>query len=401
MVSAVIAAADGATLAADRAIRRQRGQGPADGERDRRRRTLAFARLLAQLVIGVALGTIVRSDGATLGGVLAALLAALAMVLASETAARAWGDAHASRVERYVHPLVRILEVLLLPVTALAAALDRSTARALPAPPPDEEDREIAAAQFREVVAAEADVTRGEAALLHGVFSLGDTEVHEVMVPRVDIVGIEAGMPWSEVVDRVRSAEHSRFPVYEETLDEILGVLYAKDLLPAILADEEPEDGWRSLTRPATFVPRTKTIGDQLRDFRANRQHLTLVADEFGGIAGIVTIEDVLEEIVGEIRDEYDEEEPEFVAEEGKRFWVAGRVTLEELSEELDYDLEREGITTVGGLVYDALGRVPRPGESFVLGPFRVIVERVVRRKVERVYFERQDEQGEGSEDDS
>jgi len=401
MVSAVIAAADGATLAADRAIRRQRGQGPADGERDRRRRTLAFARLLAQLVIGGALGTIVRSDGATLGGVLAALLAALAMVLASETAARAWGDAHASRVERYVHPLVRILEVLLLPVTALAAALDRSTARALPAPPPDEEDREIAAAQFREVVAAEADVTRGEAALLHGVFSLGDTEVHEVMVPRVDIVGIEAGMPWSEVVDRVRSAEHSRFPVYEETLDEILGVLYAKDLLPAILADEEPEDGWRSLTRPATFVPRTKTIGDQLRDFRANRQHLTLVADEFGGIAGIVTIEDVLEEIVGEIRDEYDEEEPEFVAEEGKRFWVAGRVTLEELSEELDYDLEREGITTVGGLVYDALGRVPRPGESFVLGPFRVIVERVVRRKVERVYFERQDEQGEGSEDDS
>lgn len=374
--------------------------GAVDGERDRRRRTLAFARLLAQLVVGVGLGAIVRAHGAGAGTVLAAMLAGLALVLVTETAARAWGDAHAPAAERFVHPLVRALEAVLAPVIALAAMLDRATALALPAPTVDEEERELAAAQFREVVAAEAEVTQGEAALLHGVFSLGDTEVHEVMVPRVGIVGIEAEMPWSEVVDRVRSAEHSRFPVYEDTLDEILGVLYAKDLLPAILADEEPMEGWRSLTRPATFVPRTKTIGDQLRDFRAERQHLVLVADEFGGIAGLVTIEDVLEEIVGEIRDEYDEEEPEFVSEEGRRFWVAGRVTLEELSEEIGHDMEREGITTVGGLVYDELGRVPRPGESFVLGPFRVVVERVVRRKVERVYFELRQDDADGADDE-
>ncbi|MHB1222430.1 MAG: transporter associated domain-containing protein, partial [Gemmatimonadaceae bacterium] len=125
------------------------------------------------------------------------------------------------------------------------------------------------------------------------------------------------------------------------------------------------------------------------RDFRAERQHIAFVADEFGGIAGLVTIEDVLEEIVGEIRDEYDEEEPEIVSEEGRCFWVSGRVTLDELSEELDQDFERDGITTVGGLVYDELGRPPRPGEAFVVGGYRVVVERVVRRKIERVYFER------------
>lgn len=403
VIAAAAAAADGAILSAERVPQRppdsSAGELPDVAERERERRTLAFARVTAQLGVGVGLGAIVRGYGVTPVTVLIAGLVALALVLATETAARAWGDVHAAAVGRHVRPLVRGLGLALTPIIALAAALDRMTAAALPAAGQDEEERELAAAQFREVVAAEAEVTHDEAALLHGVFSLGDTEVHEVMVPRVDIVGVEAAMPWSEVVDRVRSSEHSRFPVYEDTLDDILGVLYAKDLLPAILADAEPAGGWRSLTRAASFVPRTKTIGDQLRDFRAERQHLALVADEFGGIAGLVTIEDVLEEIVGEIRDEYDEEEPELVREEGRRYWVAGRFTLEELSGELGYDLERDGITTVGGLVYDELGRVPRPGESFTIGPFRVVVERVVRRKVERVYFERQPDRAAGAEE--
>jgi CBS domain containing-hemolysin-like protein len=271
----------------------------------------------------------------------------------------------------------------------VASAVDRALTRSMPTPRAEELVREATAEQFRQVVAAEADVPRDQAALLHGVFSLADTEVHEVMVPRVDIVGVEIDTRWSELLDRVRSSEHSRFPVYEETLDEIVGVLHAKDLLPAIVADEEPAGGWRTLLRSATFVPRTKTIADQLRDFRVTQTHLAFVADEFGGIAGLVTIEDVLEEIVGEIRDEYDEEEPEIESEGADRFWVAGRLTLEELSERLGTDLEREGITTVGGLVYDELGRVPRAGETFALGGFRVVVERVVRRKVQRVYFER------------
>jgi CBS domain containing-hemolysin-like protein len=388
-VAALAAAADGALLAVQRRSARPVDAVELIAERDRARRTLAFTRLLSQLAVGIFLGMIVRPGGVTAAEALLVVAGALALVLLTETAARAWGDSHAHSVDRRVGPLVHALELVLAPVTMLAAALDRGTASALPTPPVDDDDREAAAAQFREVVASEAEVTRDEAALLHGVFSLGDTEVHQVMVPRVDIVGIELEMPWSQVVDRVRSSEHSRFPVYEEELDEIVGVLYAKDLLSAILADDEPEAGWESLIRPASFVPRTKTIGDQLRDFRAERQHIAFVADEFGGIAGLVTIEDVLEEIVGEIRDEYDEEEPEIVSEEGRCFWVSGRVTLDELSEELGQDFERDGITTVGGLVYDELGRPPRPGEAFVVGGYRVVVERVVRRKIERVYFER------------
>ncbi len=389
LIAALAAVADGALMALQRNSARPAESTASAAEHDRARRTLGFTRLLSQLAVGVLAGLLVRDEGVRTAEIAFVIMGALALVLVTETAARAWGDSHAEAVSARLGPLVRLLELLLAPVTALASALDRGTASALPAPAIDDESREVAAAQFRQVVATEADVTHDEAALLHGVFSLGDTEVHQVMVPRVDIVGIEAAMPWSQVVDRVRSSEHSRFPVYEEELDDILGVLYAKDLLPAILADEEPEAGWASLMRQASFVPRTKTIGDQLRDFRAERQHIALVADEFGGIAGLVTIEDVLEEIVGEIRDEYDEEEPEIVCEEGRNYWVGGRVTLEELSEELGHDFEREGITTVGGLVYNQLGRVPRPGESFSIDGFRVVVERVVRRKIERIYFER------------
>ena len=365
------------------------------GETEHRRRALGFVRLLAHLCVGFMLGLLLRDAGAATSRTLLAVLAGIVVVLLAETAARTWGSGRGAPLLRALAPVVRPLELLISPVTAVAVAVDRRLTASLPTPRAEDLEREAVAAQFRQVVAAEADVTRDEAALLQGVFSLADTEVHEIMVPRVDVVGIELETPWSEVVDRVRSAEHSRFPVYEETIDEIVGVLHAKDLLAAILAEEEPANGWRSVLRPGNFVPRTKPIADQLRDFRQSQTHIAFVVDEFGGTAGLVTIEDVLEEIVGEIRDEYDEEEPEIVVEEGRRFWVSGRVTLEELSERLETDLEREGITTVGGLVYDVLGRVPRAGESFTLPGFRVVVERVVRRKVQRVYFERLPEEPE------
>jgi CBS domain containing-hemolysin-like protein len=220
---------------------------------------------------------------------------------------------------------------------------------------------------------------------------MGDTSVQDVMVPRVDIVGIERTTPWADVVARVRSSEHARFPVYDGSIDELDGVLFAKDLLPAILADHSPPSGWQQLVRPAAFIPATKPLDDQLRDFKASGTHIAIVVDEYGGTAGLITIEDILEEIVGDIRDEYDVEAPEIEERDGRRFWVSGRVTLDDLSAALDHEFTSDDVTTVGGLVYEQLGRVPRAGETFALDDFRVVVERVVKRKVERVYFERVD----------
>jgi CBS domain containing-hemolysin-like protein len=286
---------------------------------------------------------------------------------------------------------VRILELVLAPVLRAGIALDNLLERFLPPPTTAEraEQLEEAAEQFRQVVTAEADVSRDEQALLHGVFSLADTSVRDIMVPRVDIVGIDLATPWSEVVDRVRSSEHARFPVFEDTLDNITGILYAKDLLPFVIDDDEPMLGWQTLVRPAAFIPISKPIDEQLRDFKASRTHIAIVSDEYGGTAGLVTIEDILEEIVGEIHDEYDDEEPEVEQEEGKRFWVAGRLTIDELSELLGQDFAQHDVTTVGGLVYEAFGRVPRPGEAVTIGAYKLVVERVRRRRIERVYFER------------
>ena len=391
-LSALCACADGALLSVDDAERDADPRLAAlVATRERMHRTLAFGRVLALLVAGATLAMAFQlADRAPLERTLLGAGVALAVVLLAECVARAVGDALSGRALLPLAGGVRLLEWLLAPATWLAARIDALLQRLLPPAARDGDEREAAAEQFRQVVAAEADVSRDEQALLHGVFSLGETAVRDVMLPRVDIVGVERGMPWSEVVDRVRSSEHARLPVYEDTIDEVIGILYAKDLLPAIVADEAPARGWQSHISNAMFVPGTKTIDEQLRDFKATGTHIAIVADEYGGTAGLVTIEDVLEEIVGDIRDEHDVEEPDIeVDEEGERAWVAGRLTLDELSDALDYRFARDDVATVGGLVYATLGRVPHAGEQFRFGDFRVVVERVVRRRIRRVYFER------------
>ncbi len=391
-IATLAAAADGALLGGDP---EPEPAPPVVGvlrRRERAHRALALSRVLAHLVAGASLARLLgiqRGDGIMGAGI--ALAAALGVVILVEGVARSLGFATAPRFILAFAPLVRALDLVLSPVLHLGVALDSLFERLMPAPTIEEraELREEATEQFRQVVAAEADVSRDEEALLHGVFSLGDTAVREVMVPRVDIVGIDQKTHWNEAVDRVRSSEHARFPVYDDTLDNVIGILYAKDLLPFVIDDDEPMLGWQTLVRPAAFIPTSKPIDAQLRDFKASRTHIAIVSDEFGGTAGLVTIEDVLEEIVGEIHDEYDVEEPEVEQEGLRRFWVSGRLSLDALSELLGQNFVQDDLNTVGGLVYDSFGRVPRAGESIVIGAYKLVIERVRGRRIERVYFER------------
>lgn len=383
VAAALFAAADGALLATGHTSPRQVIAHP-----DRAHRALALGRVLSHLLIGssLALGLLATGWPVTRSVIVAAALLVVSVTVI-EGFARAAGYARGLPLVERLAPVVTVADLLLYPLTWSGGVVERAMGRMLP-PADPKQVRDAGHEQFREVVAAEADVTAAEEELLHGVFSLGDTQVEEIMVPRIDVVGIDKSTPWSEVVDRIRSSEHARFPVFDETLDNVVGILYAKDLLPTVVAGTEPDD-WSVLVRPATFIPATKTIDQQLRDFKAQRTHIALVMDEYGGMAGLVTIEDVLEEIVGDIRDEYDVERPEIEQEGNDRFWVAGRLSLADLSELLGYDFEREDLTTVAGLVYDSFGRVPRAGEKGTLGPFRIVVERVRRRTIERVYIER------------
>ena len=226
--------------------------------------------------------------------------------------------------------------------------------------------------------------------MLVGVFSLEDSTVEDIMTPRLDIVGAEAEASWQEVVDVVRQSEHSRIPVYRHSLDDIAGILYAKDIAPVLAGHSGPPASWHELVRPVPFVPEAKTLAAQLRDFQRGAAHLAIVVDEFGGTSGLVTLEDVLEEIVGEIRDEYDtDEEPAIEREGNDRFWVDGRVTLDDLSAAVGVPLQHDEVSTVGGLIYAELGRVPRAGEELKAHGFRVVVEQVARRRIRRVYLER------------
>ena len=191
------------------------------------------------------------------------------------------------------------------------------------------------------------------------------------------------------MVRQVSAAEYSRLPVYDGDLDHIVGVLYAKDLLPARFGTP-PAAGWRSLVRGVDIVPEVKTLDRQLRDFQRGPSHMAVVVDEFGGTAGIVTLEDVLEEIVGEIGDEYDAPQGPPVAETSPGvFAVDPRASLDDLATALGVPFEHEEVSTAGGIVYAALGRVPTPGEQVTVAGFRVTVEKVEKRRIRRLRFER------------
>jgi len=361
------------------------------GERERSHRALAMGRVVGYVSAGViiarALGLERRS---ATPGLLASTCVVVLMTLIVESGARELGHARGVSLVSMSAGVVAVVRFVFAIPVRLGTRLEALLNALIPPAPPNVEQRETSAEQFQEIIAAEAEVSRAEEELIHGAFSMGDTEVRAIMVPRVDVVGIDASTPWSEVLDRVRSSEHSRLPIYEDTLDNVVGILYAKDLLPSVVADDtEPANGWRTLAQPSMFIPVSKRIDAQLREFQSTRRHLAIVSDEYGGTAGLITIEDILEEIVGEIRDEYDVEEPEITQEGRARYWIAGRLPIADLAERLGLDIEVDNVTTVGGLVYELFGRVPRAGEAITYGGYRVVVERVRRRRIERVYFER------------
>jgi CBS domain containing-hemolysin-like protein len=260
----------------------------------------------------------------------------------------------APRLASAAWPVARQIAHAVRPLHAAASATERGMRDILPPEPAPE-------------------VGAGEQNMVAGVLSLREETVADVMTPRLDIEGIEAAFSWPQV-----------------DLDDIEGILYAKDLTTYVAGLTDPPERWQDLLRRPQYVPESKLLTAQLRDFQRGPSHLAIVVDEFGGTAGVVSLEDVLEEIVGEIRGEYDaDEEAPYTSEGDDRFWVNGSVTLDELAELLDLSLDREDVTTVGGLIYSELGRVPEPGEELRIDGFRVVVEKVVQRRVRKVYFER------------
>jgi CBS domain containing-hemolysin-like protein len=227
-------------------------------------------------------------------------------------------------------------------------------------------------------------VERTEREMIHGVFELEDTLVRELMVPRPDMISLDVTTPREEILPLLREHLHSRVPVYEDTVDQIVGVLYTKDLLPYLRGLPLDFD-LRASLHPPYFVPESKRADALLREFQAKKLHLAIVVDEYGSTAGLLTMEDLLEELVGEIRDEFDEDERLIQPVGPGSYRVAGRLSIEDLNVATGLGISHEVYDTVGGWVLDLFGRVPHRGERKETAEVTVAVERVERTRVVEV----------------
>jgi len=238
-----------------------------------------------------------------------------------------------------------------------------------------------------------------EEQMINAVIELGSRRVHEVMVPRIAIAAIPASTTFDEAIDTIIEHGHSRIPVYEESVDEILGILYAKDLLPILRDSAGPRPDLRALLRTPVYIPESMTVDDLLHEFQRRKVHIAIVLDEYGGTAGLVTIEDLLEEIVGEIQDEYDEEEPMVVRLSEDEARVDGRASVDDLADLFDTNLgleDEDEYDTVGGLIYHRIGGVPSPGDRIDVDGLILTVETTDGRRVGKVLVvRRRDENGE------
>jgi putative hemolysin len=242
-----------------------------------------------------------------------------------------------------------------------------------------------------------------EEQMIGAVLELGQRRVHEVMVPRTDIVALPVTATLDEIIDTIVKEGHSRIPVYEDSVDNIIGILYAKDLLPFLKGADQPPP-IRKLLRTPLFVPESMLVDDLLHSLQRRKVHMAIVLDEYGGTAGLVTIEDLIEEIVGEIQDEYDTEEPMIVALSDNEARVDGRASVDDLIEHFDTQLDgedREEYDTVGGLIYHRVGGIPKVGDTVAVDSLTLTVETTDGRRVGKVLVVRHREGGENGNGDA
>ena len=312
---------------------------------------------------------------------------AIGVLLVETLASRFLAQRDPRAALRVTAPLVRLVHAVAYPVVAPVALLLRRVPPAVLDEGDREEDQDEELDALIEVGEREGLLERGEGEMMRSIADLGDTLVREIMTPRTDINAFPAATTVAGARKALVGATHSRFPVFRDSIDNVVGILHVRDL---VRAWEEGRDGdsIASYLRPAFFVPETQTVAEVLREMR-QRTHVALVVDEYGGIAGLVTIEDLLEEIVGEIRDEHDKEE-DLVRKEPDGSWVvSGLAHVEQLEDLFGLDVGERDFDTVGGFVVSELGRVPVDGERLAIRGLEVSIVRADRKRVYTVRVRR------------
>ena len=357
------------------------------------RLTTAFLRVLANLAItaGLLAGFGAWDGWLAMAGALAVALGVISLF--SVVIPQAWASYAGEKILGATLGVLLACRYALWPIVAVMAAFDLPIRRLSGVADDDGDNGEEAAkAEILQAAtegAAEGAVDAEEVEMIESVMEFGDTHAGEIMTPRTDLFALPVGTPWQEACARIVEAGHTRVPVYERDIDHIIGVLYAKDLLQLVSQDREKP--LREMMREPCFVPETKPLDDLLRQFKRRKVHLAVVLDEYGGTAGIATIEDLLEEIVGDIADEYDQDEPE----EMKRLSdeiveIDARMHIDDLNDALRLELpEDEDYDTVAGFVFAELGYIPKVGEKLESRSARFSVLAADERKITRLRVER------------
>ncbi|HEY2794308.1 MAG TPA: hemolysin family protein [Micromonosporaceae bacterium] len=328
----------------------------------------------------VALVTIEAFDTGWVAALIVAGSMTIIVFVVVGVAPRTIGRQHAYTVGRIAAPIVRWLGRVLSPLASLLILVGNAFT-------PGKGFREgpfASQIELRELVDLAEQrgvVEHGERDMIHSVFALGDTIAREVMVPRTDMLWIDEDATIRQALGVALQSGFSRLPLIGENVDDVLGIVYLKDLVKATEAGRGDRVRAAEIARAATFVPESKPVDDLLSEMQSQRVHMAIIVDEYGGTAGLVTIEDILEEIVGEITDEYDVERPPVETLDDGSVRVTARLPVEDLGELFDVDLPGDEVETVGGLLAQALGRVPIPGASAVVDGLRLVAEGTTGRR--------------------
>ena len=349
--------------------------------------SLALARSLALVATSALVFFVVsRATGSTWGSVAIAVAGSLGLLALLEAVARSLVSESPERWGLRLAPLTRALRLVFGPPARVLALPGRVLMRLRGTDGQREEAAEEDDSLLRLVEMGEANggIEAEERAMIRGIIKLVDTTAREIMVPRIDVVAVDVDATAEEVMALVVERGYSRIPLYDGTIDNVVGALYAKDFLRYLARGAHPTS-LKDISRPPYFIPESKKVDELLAEMRLNRVHMAIVVDEYGGTAGLVTIEDLLEEIVGEIEDEYDRSEVTVERISVDEAILDARVGIDDLNEIFDLAIEGEDFDTVGGFVYHLLGRVPVPGDEVCDDSLRLRVLSVIGRRIKKL----------------
>ncbi len=340
--------------------------------------------LTCHVVASILVGILFERFGAV-GVALATVVEVSVIFVLAEAAPKTWAVQHPERAALMAAPVVSAISNFP-PIRLLARALIGLSNAILPGKGlrqgPFVSEEELLATV--DVATDDQVIEREERALIRSIIEFGDTVVREVMVPRPDMVAVEGRDKVSDVLEVAIAAGYSRIPVYDQGIDDITGIVYTKDLMRAVQEDEG-DKAVRELVRGAQFVPETKRVAELMREMQREKFHIAIVVDEYGGTAGLVTLEDLIEELVGEIVDEFDVEEPSIEALPGGAYRVNARMAVDEVNELLGAEFPEGDWDTIGGFVFNLLGHVPNEGEAVEHDGHRLAAEKVQGRRIGRV----------------